>query len=242
MAGNIISWIARNPLNQYKIENYWAIRTFDVSIDNRTELVWGLTDPAPISISEEYVSYLDKPVANFGWRVYKKLLFGKEAMPSIPPSGVNPRAGGNVVVYQDNTKGSWDIWLWKQGQDPAELISEGGDQINASTDGHTVVWQDNRNGNWDIYAYDRNTSQVMQITSDLADQTNPDVENGVIIWQDKRQGNWDIYAYDLNVKAEKEICTDAGDQTEPRIRTGRIVWTDNRSGNKDIYIYENYMS
>ena len=50
VSGNVISWIARNPLNQYKIENYWAIRTFDVSIDNRTELVWGLTASAPISM------------------------------------------------------------------------------------------------------------------------------------------------------------------------------------------------
>jgi beta propeller repeat protein len=241
IAGNIISWIARNPLNQYKIENYWAVRTFDVSNDNRTELVWGVADPASISISDQYLTYLDKPVANFGWRVYKKPIFGKETTPSIPPSGTNPRAGGNIVVYQDSKSGSSDIWLWKQGQDPVPFITEAGDQINPATDGHTLVWQDNRNGNWDIYAFDFNTSKEMQITSGKADQTSPDVENGVIVWQDNRNGNWDIYAYDQNVKKEKAICTDKGDQTEPRIRTGRIVWTDNRNGDKDIYIYENYM-
>jgi len=107
------------------------------------------------------------------------------------------------VVFQDNKKGSWDIWLWKQGQKPAALITDASDQMNPATDGNTIVWQDNRNGNWDIYAYDLNTSQVTQITRDLADQTNPDVENGVIVWQDKRNGDWDIYLYDQNVKKEK---------------------------------------
>ena len=105
-----------------------------------------------------------------------------------------------MVVHQDNTNGNWDIWLWKQGQDPAELIPKARRPDQSATDGNTVVWQDNRNGNWDIYAYDLNTSKEIQITKDPADQTNPDVENGVIVWQDKRNGNWDIYAYDLNVK------------------------------------------
>jgi beta propeller repeat protein len=239
--GNIIAWIARNPLNQYGIENYWSIRTFDMAIDNSTELVYGLEDSAPISLSDNYLAYLRKPVASFGWMVYVRPLFEKEKQQEYPPSGIHQRAGKDIVVFQDNKKGSWDIWLWKQGQKPTALITDSSDQMNPATDGQTIVWQDNRNGNWDIYAYDLNTSQEMQITRDLADQTNPDVENGVIVWQDKRKGDWDIYIYDQNVKKEKAICTDAGNQTEPRIRAGRIVWTDDRKGDKDIYIYENYM-
>jgi beta propeller repeat protein len=216
------------------------VRTFDVAINNRSELAWGLAEPTTVSISDQYLTYLDSPVANFGTRVYKKLLYGKESAPAIPPSGSNPRAGGSIVVYQDNkARGNWDIWLWRSGQEAAAFITDPGDQTYPATDGRTVVWQDNRNGNWDIYAYDFNSSQEIQITKDLADQTHPDVENGVIVWQDKRKGNWDIYTYNLNTKKETAICTDAGDQTEPRIRTGRIVWTDNRKGDKDIYIYEN---
>jgi beta propeller repeat protein len=235
MAENIISWMAVDPL-----KNWWTVRTFDVAIDNRSELAWGLSEPSKVSISDQYLTYLNSPVENFGTRVYKKLLFGKEAAPAIPPSGTNPRAGGNIIVYQDNkARGNWDIWLWRSGQEAVAFITDPADQTNPATDGHTVVWQDDRNGNWDIYAYDFNSSQEIQITKDLADQTLPDVENGIIIWQDKRKGNWDIYAYDLNSEKESAICSDAGDQTEPRIRKGRIVWTDSRNGDKDIYIYEN---
>jgi beta propeller repeat protein len=239
ISGSIIGWVARNPHNQYGIEDYWSVRTFDTSIDNSSELVYGLENATKISLSPDYLAYLR--TTYFGRMVYMRPLFEKEVNPASPPSGINPRAGRDLVVYQDNKKGSWDIWLWKQGQEPVALASDANDQTNAATDGNTVVWQDNRNGNWDIYAYDLKTSKETQITRDLADQTNPDVENGVITWQDNRNGNWDIYVYDQNVAREKAICTDAGNQTEPRIRTGRIVWTDDRSGNKDIYIYENYM-
>jgi beta propeller repeat protein len=238
--GNIIAWVARNPLNQYNIENYWSIRTFDISIENSTELVYGLENATPVSLSDEYLAYLRK--SYFGWMVYTRPLYEKASMPDYPPSGINPRAGGEYVVFQDNKKGSWDVYMQKQGEESAvPLASDAADQINPATDGHAVVWQDNRNGNWDIYAYDLNTSQETQITSDLADQSYPDVQNGVIVWQDNRNGNWDIYAYDMNVRKEKAICTDDGDQTRPRIGTGRIVWEDGRSGDRDIYIYENYM-
>jgi len=239
--GSVIAWVARNPLNQYNIEDYWSIRTFDISIENSTELVYGLENATPVSLSDEYLAYLRKNY--FGWMVYTRPLYEKAVIPDYPPAGINARAGGDIVVFQDNKKGSWDVYMQRQGEESATpLASDAADQINAATDGRTVVWQDNRNGNWDIYAYDLNSSREIQVTSDLADQSYPDVENGVIVWQDNRNGNWDLYAYDMNVLVEKAICTDVGDQTRPRIKTGRIVWEDDRNGDKDIYIYENYMS
>ncbi len=243
--GSILAWISRNPLNQYKIEDYWSIRTFDIAIENSTELTYGLEAAAPISLSQDYLSYLRRPVENFGWMVYVRPLYEKEITPDFPPNGINQRSGGDVTVYQDNKKGSWDVWMWKTGSQPIALASDASDQINPATDGKTVVWQDNRNGNWDIYAYDLNSSQTVQVTQDPADQTNPDIQNGVIVWQDNRNDNWDIYLYDRNVEKETAICVESGDQTRPRMifdgRTGSIVWEDSRRGDKDIYIYENYM-
>jgi beta propeller repeat protein len=166
--------------------------------------------------------------------VYVRPLYEKEVTPDFPPNGINQRSGGDITVYQDNKKGSWDVWMWKTGSDPVALASDASDQINPATDGKTVVWQDNRNGNWDIYAYDLNTSKEVQVTQDPTDQTNPDIENGVIVWQDNRNDNWDIYLYDRSVQEEKTICVESGDQTRPRIEAGRIVWEDNRRGDKDI--------
>jgi beta propeller repeat protein len=242
ISGTVIAWMAQTPDKADPSKRAWAIRTFDTSNDNRSELVSALNSPSAVSISDTYLTWADT-FADFGWSVYKKLLFGVETREAIPPAGINPRAGKNIVVFQEKDKnsGNWNVFLWN-GQDRTQLTQGSGDHINPATDGNTVVWQDNRNGNWDIYAYDLNTSKEIRITKGPAEHTNPDVENGVIVWQDKRNGNWDIYAYDLNTKKEKIICKAPGDQTEPRIGAGKIVWTDNRSGNKDIYIYENYVS
>jgi len=236
--GSIIAWISRNPMNQYNIDDYWSIRTSDISIVNSTELVYGLENADPISLSGNNLAYLRNNY--FGRTVYMRPLYEKEVPSDYSVNGINQRAGGDYVVYQDNKLGSSDIWMWTQGKSPVALTSDTSDQTNPATDGHTVVWQDNRNGNWDIYAYDLNTRKETQITNDLADQTNPDVENGVVVWQDNRFGNWDIYVYDCNAQKEKTICKDAANQTQPRIKTGRIVWTDDRSGDKDIYLFENY--
>ncbi len=86
--GEVIAWMALDP-----IKNYWVIRAFDIAIDNRTELVWGLSAPSALSISDTYLAYFDLSVTVFGWRVYKKLLFGTETAPAIPPSGMNVRTG-----------------------------------------------------------------------------------------------------------------------------------------------------
>ena len=93
ISGSIIGWIARNPLNQYQIENYWSIRTFDIAIDNSTELVYGLENVTPISLSEDYLGYLRKNY--FGWMVYMRPLFEKEVTPDYPPNGINQRVGGD---------------------------------------------------------------------------------------------------------------------------------------------------
>ncbi|OPY55158.1 MAG: photosystem I assembly protein Ycf3 [Methanosaeta sp. PtaU1.Bin060] len=237
-----ITWISRNPLNKYAIEDYWSIWAFNMSNASAKELLLGICNVAPISLRDDYLTYTDMPVRSFGTMIYKKLLHGVETAPTIPPSGSNPRSGGDIVVFQShrNFQGykndSWDIYIWKRGGSPVPLQSDGYDQINPSTDGHTVVWQDNRSGNWDIYAYDLNSSREMQITNNQANQTHPDVDNGIIIWQDDRNGSWDLYAHDLKAKKERAICTDVGNQTQPRIRTGRIVWTDDRSGDRDIYL------
>lgn len=139
----------------------------------------------------------DLPIAGFGWRVQKKPLYTTETMEAIPPRGEQPDAGGNVVVYQTDQNGEWDVYIWS-GQTRKPVFSGPGDQTFPTTDGSMVVWQDNRNGNWDLYASDLATGKVTQLTSDPSNQERPHLRDGILVWQDDRNGDWDIRAMDLS--------------------------------------------
>nr|HPJ30668.1 biopolymer transporter Tol [Methanothrix sp.] len=219
----------------------WAIRALDIPSVNRTQLQRGISVPTRPSISEEILAWADLPIASFGWDVQKKPLYNTEAREAIPPRAdqMNPDAGGSVVVYQDNQKGDWDIYIWS-GQTRTPLYSGPGNQSDPTTDGATVVWQDDRNGNWDLYSADLATGQVSQLTSDPSDQTNPHLKNGILVWQDDRNGDWDIRAMDISTGTEMEIFTGPGNQIEPRTGSDKIVWIDDQKGDKDVYMYEIY--
>ncbi len=217
----------------------WAIRALDIPTVNRTQLQRGISVPTRPSISEEMLAWGDLPIASFGWRVQKKPLYTTETMEAIPPRGGEPDAGGSLVVYQDNQKGDWDVYMWS-GTTRTPVYAGPGDQIYPTTDGSLVVWQDDRNGNWDLYSYDLATGKVEQLTFDPSNQTRPHLQDGVLVWQDDRDGDWDIRALDLATGREMEIFTGPGNQTDPRTGSDKIVWVDDRKGDKDIYMYEIY--
>ena len=167
----------------------------------------------------------------------------------------NPAIYGNVIVWQDDTSGHWQILGYKvpNRSDPIApdiyilYPTSTADQINPSIYQDKIVWQqyNTTTGNWDIYLYDFLISgdaampegkETTQITTNGANHINPYVNGNYIVWQDNRNGNWDIYAYDLSTGAEIPICTSTGDQTNPSVYGDNFVWQDNRNGNWDIYM------
>ena len=76
-----------------------------------------------------------------------------------------------------------------------------------------VVWADCRNGNSDIYAYDIETGEEMQITTNSANQNNPRISDKLIVWEDYRNklpddNNSDLYGYDLELGQEFIVSND----------------------------------
>ena len=62
-----------------------------------------------------------------------------------------------VIVWQDNRNGSWDIYGWRMDDYPFGtefVVSTGEGNRSRPIYESRVVWQDNRNGNDDIYAGD----------------------------------------------------------------------------------------
>ncbi|MHC4423961.1 MAG: TolB family protein, partial [Planctomycetota bacterium] len=113
-----------------------------------------------------------------------------------------PAICGNIVVWQDDFFGDWDIYA-AEVTDPANpvelsICDNSFSQQNPDIDGNIIVWQDDRNGNWDIYGYNLTTREEFRITDDPYDQTNPAISANVVVWQDNRSGNSNIYAVILD--------------------------------------------
>ncbi|MCK5473242.1 MAG: hypothetical protein KAI59_04365, partial [Planctomycetes bacterium] len=167
------------------------------------------------------------------------------------------------LVWQDNRRGNWDIYLststdgsnWST----AVRVTDSNDnEINPvlAIDNSTipnvyVAWEDDRSGNKDIYvassANEFTTKTTNQITNNSSNQTAPAItiaaDNTVYVaWTDSRGGSQDIYAASSNNGwSNVGFVIKGGNQSSPQIgaeSTGSIlhlVWVDDSAGNKDIY-------
>jgi TolB protein len=151
---------------------------------------------------------------------------------------IDPTIYGDVVVWQDERNGNWDIYMYNLSASvETRITTNESNQTKPVIYGNRIVWQDERNGNCDIYMYDLSNQKETEITSESSDQVNPAVYEDRIVWQDKRNGNWDVYMYDLSTQKETQITANKSDQIEPAIYGDRIVWLDEREG-REIYLHE----
>ena len=158
---------------------------------------------------------------------------------------LDPAASGDWVVYEDDSRGNWDICAYNlRTKVRRRIFGSQAVQCDPAVSGNHVVFADDSNGNWDIYDYDLNSGRLRQLTKNRASQTKPQVGPGWAVYEDHRNGNWDIYACALGSATERRLTLDTADQTnpaidgQPLISARAVVYQDARSGDADIYVYE----
>ncbi|HEU4401581.1 MAG TPA: hypothetical protein VFT43_05700, partial [Candidatus Polarisedimenticolia bacterium] len=154
-----------------------------------------------------------------------------------------PDLRGDLLVWQDNREGNWDIVMLTLGSPAAVNLTAGqaADQTHPATDGRYIVWQDRRNGNWDIFLYDTASGTTRPLTGEVADQENPAVAAPWVVWQEKRGGQYDIVARNLDTSETVEVSagdTGAHDQVRPSISGSRVAYEDYRFGLGEIFVYD----
>jgi beta propeller repeat protein len=94
---------------------------------------------------------------------------GSGTEPGIPgiiaPLGLTPEwpaypdVSGNLIVYQDNRSGYWDIFLYNlTAEQEVQLTNDDAPQQFPSISGDLIVWQEYRNGQWELVMYALNST------------------------------------------------------------------------------------
>ncbi len=171
--------------------------------------------------------------------------------------------GRLYVVWQDRTRGNWDIFLSvsSDGQNwsrPVQVTDSDGNETNPvivvdrqSPHRACVAWQDDRNGNADVYVAVSTSafsdSTMAQVTTHAADQTDPkltvDGDNRItLLWTDMRNGHADIYGASSHESwTNIPVVTESGTQSHPAVAAApttsvlHMLWVDDRPGHRDVY-------
>lgn len=157
---------------------------------------------------------------------------------TIPRDQKNPGIYGDIVVWQDNRNGDYDIYM-KNLTTGAEtvLCNATGDQTHPQIYENIVVWDDIRYGSYfNIHMLDLNTGIETRISPSTHSQAEPEIYNDIIVWMQWDYSDANIYMYNISSGVTSAVCTAPGEQWRPKIYENKVVWFDLRNGNYNIYM------
>jgi beta propeller repeat protein len=150
-----------------------------------------------------------------------------------------PAIYGDIVVWQDNRNGNWDIYGYDLSTKEEFQIAAGpSDQVYPAICNRRVVWKDQNDEFIDLFVYDLSTKETVKIPVESAYRGAPAIYNDVVVWADYRGSGLNIYGYNLLTQQEFQVCTHPGGQRNPAIYGNIVVWEDWRGDYSTIYGYD----
>ncbi len=165
ISGNRIVYIAelywRDPYSLIRFVRPYVC-SYDLSTGIETDLAAGKIDAIP----SNGIHYMNSPAIDGNlvawtqiggdWDVAVRDVSTGATWGSAWGNQERPDINGNFVVYQDDSNGNWDVYLYDFANGllydaTNNTASQENPAMISAEYGNSIVYMDNRHGNWDIY-------------------------------------------------------------------------------------------
>jgi beta propeller repeat protein len=147
-----------------------------------------------------------------------------------------PAIYGDVVVWQDDRNGNWDIYGYDLLRGMEFPVTETiHDQVDPAIWGSMVIWEGDEDENRSIYGYNLSTGQEFLIT-EASGRSAPAIHGDTVVWTDYEG----IYVYSLSAEKKFRIPTFCRFTRSPALYENVVLWVETRdfSNSDDIYGYD----
>jgi beta propeller repeat protein len=143
----------------------------------------------------------------------------------------------DMIVYQDNRNGNWDIYGYNlETGEEFQITTDPNDQIYPDIYGNVVVWLDKRDLGKHIYAYDLFTGKEWKI-SQMTAKGDPSIFENIIVWSSDSKPS-QIIGYDIETRTEFFISKSEDTQYNPDVYDSFVVWEQEHEYTTTIHGYD----
>ena len=153
----------------------------------------------------------------------------------------NPAIFENIVVWQDNRNGQWDIYGYDLDIKKEFRITNGkGDSITPAIQGDIVVWANTINNLSEIYGYNLKTKETFQVSDDKHEKDSPAVYGNIVVWRELKDDAKNIRAINIFTKESFKINEGQTRCFSPSMYGNYIIWANwiGSGGHSEVYAYD----
>lgn len=151
---------------------------------------------------------------------------------------VEPAIGSQLVAWQDNRDGNWEIYARDLATGVERRVSSSPTPDMApATSGGIVVWERcSSPTSCSIAAWDWETQTTRLLTDKVGDERRPDISGDWVVYEALREGERDVYAFQLSTGIERRLEL-PGAQRNPNISGDYVAFEDLNGGTSDIMLW-----
>ncbi len=152
-----------------------------------------------------------------------------------------PAVYGDIVIWQDNRNGNWDIYGYNLSTgEEFQITSDLDDQEYPAIYNDLVIWVEDHEDMDYICGLNLLTKKEVQISTAQSRKSHPAIYKDIVVWEDDRNYLGDIYGYDLSESTEFRIASSPGMRSHPALYEDIVVWQGwkmDPSSDFDYHIY-----